>query len=32
MLSKERKEMPTIGSWYRRLIRKAKENTNKNSV
>ena len=30
MLSKKRKLMPTIGSWYARLERKAKENTNKN--
>ena len=30
MLKKERKLMPTIGSWYRRLQEKAKENTNKN--
>ena len=29
MLSKQKKEMPTIGSWYRKLIKKAKENTNK---
>ena len=29
-LYKEKKEMPTIGSWYKRLIIKAKENTNKN--
>ena len=27
MLSKERKPMPTIGSWYRSLEQKAKENT-----
>ena len=30
MFSKPKKEMPTIGSWYKRIIRKAKENTNKN--
>ena len=30
MLKKERKLMPTIGSWYRRLRNKAQENTNKN--
>ena len=30
MLAKKRKEMPTIGSWYKRLVRKAKENDNKN--
>ncbi len=30
MLSKQKKEMPTIGSWYNRLVKKAKENTNKN--
>ena len=30
MISKQKKEMPTIGSWYRRLLRKSKENTNKN--
>ena len=27
MLAKEKKEMPTIGSWYKRLVNKAKENT-----
>ena len=27
-IGKERKEMPTIGSWYKRLIQKAKENEN----
>ena len=27
-LGRQRKEMPTIGSWYKRLIRKAKENDN----
>ena len=26
MLAKDKKEMPTIGSWYRRLEKKAKEN------
>ena len=30
MLSKQKKEMPTLGSWYKRLVQKAKENTNKN--
>lgn len=30
MLAKTKKQMPTIGSWYKRLIQKAKENTNKN--
>ena len=30
MLKKEKKAMPTIGSWYRRLRNKAQENTNKN--
>ncbi len=30
MLSKQKKEMPTIGSWYKRLEAKAKANTNKN--
>ena len=30
MLAKKRKEMPTIGSWYKRLVKKAKENDNKN--
>ena len=29
-LFKERKEMPTIGSWYKTLVRKAKENDDKN--
>lgn len=29
MLSKEKKDMPTIGSWYKRIQRKAQENTNK---
>ena len=28
-LFKERKKMPTIGTWYRTLVRKAKENENK---
>ncbi len=28
MLGKKRKEMPTIGSWYRRIQGKAAENTN----
>ncbi len=28
MLSKKRKNMPTIGSWYRRIAIKAKENKN----
>ena len=27
MLAKDKKEMPTIGSWYKRLQQKAKENT-----
>ena len=30
MFSRRKKEMPTIGSWYRSLMSKAKENTNKN--
>ena len=30
MLSKKKKPMPTIGSWYKRLVKKAEENTNKN--
>ena len=30
MLAKSKKQMPTIGSWYKRLIQKARENTNKN--
>ena len=30
LLSKKRKPMPTIGSWYRRLLKKAQENTNTN--
>ena len=29
-LYKEKKEMPTIGSWYKTLLQKAKENTDKN--
>ena len=29
-LYKKKKPMPTIGSWYRRLLKKAEENTNKN--
>lgn len=29
IFSKEKKQMPTIGSWYKRIERKAKENTNK---
>ena len=28
-LYKEKKEMPTIGSWYRRIQKKAEENTNR---
>ena len=28
IFSKEKKDMPTIGSWYKRIERKAKENTN----
>ena len=28
MLGRNKKEMPTIGSWYRRILTKAKENTN----
>jgi len=27
---KEKKEMPTIGSWYKTLLKKAEENTDKN--
>lgn len=27
-IEREKKEMPTIGSWYQRIIRKAKENEN----
>ena len=30
MLTKEKKPMPTIGSWYKRMMNKARENTNKN--
>ena len=30
MLARKRKPMPTIGSWYKRLLKKAQENTNKN--
>lgn len=29
-LFKKKKPMPTIGSWYKRLVKKAEENTNKN--
>ena len=29
-LYKKKKPMPTIGSWYKRLVKKAEENTNKN--
>ena len=29
-LYKEKKEMPTIGSWYKTLVKKAQENTDKN--
>ena len=29
MLGKEKKDMPTIGSWYRRIQAKSRENTNK---
>ena len=28
MLGREKKKMPTIGSWYKRIQQKAKENTN----
>ena len=28
LLGKKKKLMPTIGSWYRRILRKAEENTN----
>ena len=28
ILGKTKKDMPTIGSWYKRILRKAKENTN----
>ena len=27
-IEKEKKEMPTIGSWYKRILKKAKENDN----
>ena len=27
-IEKEKKEMPTIGSWYKRILKKAKENQN----
>ncbi len=30
MLAKEKKKMPTIGSWYRRLLKKSQDNDNKN--
>lgn len=29
IFGKEKKDMPTIGSWYKRIDRKARENTNK---
>ncbi len=29
-LSREKKEMPTIGSWYKTLLKKAEENTDEN--
>ncbi len=29
LLSREKKDMPTIGSWYKRIEAKARENTNK---
>ncbi len=29
-LSKEKKKMPTIGSWYKTLLKKAEENTDEN--
>lgn len=29
-LGREKKEMPTIGSWYKTLLRKAEENTDEN--
>ncbi len=29
-IQKERKEMPTVGSWYKTLLQKAKENEDKN--
>lgn len=28
LIEKEKKDMPTIGSWYKRIIKKAKENDN----
>ena len=28
LLGRQKKEMPTIGSWYRRILRKAEENKN----
>ncbi|MCI8345023.1 MAG: DUF87 domain-containing protein [Clostridia bacterium] len=28
VLGKQKKQMPTIGSWYKRILRKAEENTN----
>ena len=28
VLGKQKKDMPTIGSWYKRILRKAEENTN----
>ena len=28
LLGKRKKQMPTIGSWYKRILRKAKENNN----
>ena len=28
ILGKQKKRMPTIGSWYKRILRKAEENTN----
>ena len=28
MLGRKKKEMPTIGSWYRRILKKAEDNTN----
>ena len=28
IVSKTKKEMPTIGSWYKRMLKKAEENTN----
>ncbi len=29
LFKREKKQMPTIGSWYRRILAKSKENTNK---